>query len=257
MKHSGIIAGILFVLFLMTVTACGGGGGTNGTDGTTGGSFTSIRMEAVLEGTSTHIDPSNVFVNEVVRFQLTGVDATNIRVVIPTSNYTLTGSPDGTLDSTGKFTASSSSSGNLGVVHVTFDTIGYQYGVRVVVPQATIAGFARTTEGFPGAGVQINALNSVGTVVGSGFVASDGTIRFSSSATAVKFTANFSIVDPGPSLYYVRQFAYGGKDYSTTIITCTAPLPSLSNGVTTNLATTVVFYRNASGFPPPPPDGCQ
>lgn len=257
MKYSGIIAGILFVLFLMTVTACGGGG-TSGSNGTTSGTFSSIRMEAVTEGTNTPIDPSNVFVNEIIRFRLTGVDSgTNTRVVIPTSNYNLTGSPDGALDSTGMFTASSSSSGNIGVVHVTFDTISYQYGVKVVVPQAVIKGFARTTEGFPGTGVQVNALNSGGTVVGSGFVASDGTIRFSTSATAVKFTTNFGIVDPGPNLYYVRQFAYGGKDYSTTITTCTAPLPSLTNGVTTNLATTVVFYRNASGFPPPPPDGCQ
>ena len=246
---------------LMAITACGGGGtgGTNGTTSTTSttGGFTSIRMEAVLDGTSTAIDPSNVFVNEHVRFELTGLDSTSTRVIITSSGYSLTGSPDGTLDSSGLFTASSTTSGGLGIVHVTLDGTPYSYGVKVVSPEAIIKGFARTTDGYPGAGIQIRALDTSGALVGSGFVASDGTIRFSSPVTAVKFTTNFSIVDGTPPFYYARQFAYAGKDYSTIISTCTAQLPALTVGVASNLATTVVFYRNSSNFPPPPPDGCQ
>lgn len=256
MKHKQFIAGILFVLLMMVIMSCGGGGPGNPTSGGTGG-FTSIRMEAVVEGSNSIVDPSNVFVNELIRFRLTGVDSNSTRVVIPTSGYTLTGSPGGTLDSTGLFTAGSSPTGTAGVVHVTFDSTNFSLGVMVVTPAAIIKGIGRTTEGFPATGVQIKALNAAGATVATGLVAADGTIRMSAPTTAVRFTTNFSLIDSSPPLYYVRQFAYGGFDYSTTIVTCTAPLPPLTNGVASNLTTAVVFYRSSSGFPPPPPSGCQ
>jgi len=255
MKHLQVVVGILFVLFLFTITACGGGGGTNGSNGSTG-SFTSIRMEAVLEGPNTTVDPTNIFVNEVVRFRLTGVNDNFVRVIIPTSGYTLTGSPGGALDSAGLFTASSSGTGNSGAVHVTFDTTNYSLTVKVVTPDAILKGTGRTTEGFPAAGVQIRALNVSGVQVGTGFIATDGTIRMSVPTSAVKFTTDFSNADP-QAKYYVRQFAYGGKDYSPTVVNCTAPLPALTSGLTSNLSTAVVFYRITSGIPPPPPNGCQ
>ncbi len=256
MKHNRVIAGILFVLFMAVITACGGGPGPEPTGSTTG-NFTSIRMEAVVDGPNTTVDPTNVFTNESIRFRLTGLNDSSVRVVIPTSGYTMTGTPGGTLASDGLFTASNSPTGNTGTVRVTFDTLQYTSAVKVVAPEAILKGSARTTENFPGSGVQIKALNAGGATVGTGFVATDGTIRMSVPTTAVRFTTNFSIVDPGPSFYYVRQFAYAGKDYSTIISSCTAPLPALTNGVASNLATTVVFYRSTSGFPPPPPDGCQ
>ena len=256
MKHNQVIVGILFVLFLMVITACGGGGGGgNNTSG--GGPYTNIRMEAVLDGTSTSIDPTNVFPNEQVRFRLTGVDTNSVRVVIPTSDYSLGGTPGGSLDATGLFSASASPNSNTGTVSVVFETLSYNSAVRVVVPQAIISGLGRTTSGVPAKGVQIFALNSVGTVVGTGTIATTGAIRFSAPTSAVRFTANFAAIDPGPNPYYARQFAYAGKDYSTTIASCTAALPPLSNGQTTNLLTNVVFYANSSGFPPPPPNGCQ
>ena len=259
MKHNQVIAGILVALFLLVITACGGGGGpvTTSTTSTTSGSFTSIRMEAVIDNTSTSIDPTNVFVNEQIRFRLTGVDDTSTRVVIPTSNYTLSGTPGGSLDSTGLFSANPSPSGLSGTVAVIFDTLQYTSAVKVVTPAAIITGLGRTTGGVPARGIVINALNGSGTIVGSGIVASTGAIRFSAPTTAVRFTASFIPIDPGPNPYYARQFAYGGKDYSTTIASCTAPLPALTNGVASNLTTNVVFYANSSGFPPPPPNGCQ
>jgi hypothetical protein len=258
MKHNQVIAGVLFVLFLMVITACGGGGGgTSGGNGSTsGGPYTGIRMEALLDGTTTTVDPTNIFVNEHVRFRLTGVDPTNVRVVIPTSNYTLTGSPGGTLDSNGLFVAASSPTGFTGSVRVVFDALQYTLPTKVVVPLAVVTGFGRTTAGAPGNGILINCLNAGGAIVATGRVASDGTIRISVPTTAVRFTADFSAIDHGSVLYYARQFAYAGKDYSTTIASCTAPLPALTNGVASNLATSVVFYVNSSGTPPPPPDGC-
>jgi hypothetical protein len=252
MKHNQVIAGILFALLMVVIVACGGGGGP-----TTGGTFTSIRMEAIINGTSTSIDPTNIFTNEQIQFRLTGVDENSLRVVIPTSGYSLTGTPGGTLDSNGLFSAGSSPTGFTGTVKVTFDSVQYTTAAKVVVPDAVIAGLGRTTSGAPAKGVQIWALNSSGTVVGTGTVATTGAIRFSVPPTAVRFTTSFAAIDPGPNFFYVRQFAYGGLDYSTTIAGCTAPLPTLTSGVTSVLSTNVVFYAISSGTPPPPPDGCQ
>jgi hypothetical protein len=260
MKHNQVIAGFLFALFLLVITACGGGGpGTTSTTSTTSttGTFTSIRMEALINGTSTSIDPTNIFVNEQIKFRLTGVNDSSVRVVIPTSGYSLSGTPGGSIDSTGLFSASSSPTGLSGTVSVTFDTLQYTSAVKVVTPAAILVGLGRTTSGAPAKGVQIRALNSGGSVVATGTIATTGAIRMSVPTSAVRFTANFAAVDSVPPLYYARQFAYGGKDYSTTIASCTAPLPALTNGVASNLLTDVVFYANSSGFPPPPPDGCQ
>lgn len=262
MKHNRVIAGIFFLLCLVLMSvgtsSCGGGsGGTDGTNGSTGGPYTSIRMEAVPNAGGTAVDPTNIFVNEQIRFRLTGVNTSNIRVVIPTSNYSMTGTPGGTIDSTGLFTAAAAPTGNSGTVRVNFDATVYSLPVQVVAPQAILVGTGRTTENFPGAGIQVNALNSSGAIVASGFISTSGTIRMSVPTTAVRFTTNFSIVDVGPNFYYVRQFAYNGFDYSTTIASCTAPLPPLTNGVTTSLLSSVVFYRASNGFPPPPPNGCQ
>ena len=138
-----------------------------------------------------------------------------------------------------------------------FDGAQYSSTIRVVQPDAILTGLGRTTDGFPGGGIQIKALNSGGTTVATGLIASDGTIRMSVPTSAVLFTTNFALIDPGPQFYYARQFAYNGKDYSTVITTCTAPLPPLTSGVASNLATSVVFYANTSNFPPPPPDGCH
>ena len=258
MKHNRVIAGVLFVLFMVVIMACGGGGPGPGTDnGTTSGTFSQIRMEAVQSIAGTTVDPSNIFVNEQIQFRLTGLDSTLNRVVIPTSGYSLTGTPGGALDSTGLFVANSSPSGSTGTVRVTFDGIQYSTIARVVTPAAILTGTGRTTDNFPARGVQIQALDSGGAIVATGLVASDGTIRMSVPTTAVKFTTNFQLVDPSSPFYYVRQFAYAGKDYSTIITNCTAPLPALTNGAASNLLTALVFYRNASSFPPPPPDGCQ
>lgn len=257
MKHNQVIAGILFVLFMLVITACGGGG-TGGTDGSTsGGPYTSIRVEAVIEGTSTSIDPTNIFTNEHIQFRLTGVDINSTRVVIPTSGWTLSGNPGGSITTAGLFTANASPSGSSGTVSVNFDFTNYSTSVRVVTADAVIVGVGRTTTGAPARGVQILALNGAGNVVATGTISSTGAIRMSAPPTAVRFTTSFTAIDPGPTFFYARQFAYGGKDFSTAIASCTAPLPVLTSGVASNLATDVVFYANSSGFPPPPPDGCQ
>lgn len=204
------------------------------------------------------IDSTNIFASELVQFRLTGIDEGTIgnpRVVIPNTTWTMTGSPAGTLQSNGLFQANATGSLAVGTIRSTYDGFTYSAGVKVLTPQAILTGVGRLQNGFPTRGVIIKCLNAAGTVVGQGVVAADGTIRLSTSTAAVKFTADFSSVDPA-AVFYVRQFAYNGFDYATSVPGCTAPTPALTNGSTTSLASDVVFYSSSGGFPPPPPNGC-
>ncbi|MBI1331909.1 MAG: hypothetical protein JST12_17895 [Armatimonadetes bacterium] len=253
MKNHRVVAGVLFALLIIVLSACGGGGGGGGTTGYVG-PITSIRLEAIVEGTSTVVDPSNIFVNEQVRFRLTGIDEGTIgqpRIVLPSGAWTLTGTPGGTLASDGLFSANSTPTGFFGTAKATFESINYTSSVRVVAPEAIMVGHGRLTNGNPTPNVQIQALNSSGTVVATGLVGADGTIRMSVPTTAVAFTTAF------PSDYYVRQFSFAGKDYATTVNGCFAPLPTFTLGQTTSMSTDVVFYSTFDTSPPPPPDGCS
>lgn len=257
MKHRFTLW-IAVVALVSTIIACGGSGGTTPpVDNTI---YVSVRAEAVLVSTGASVDASNIFVGEQVQFRLTGVDSTNTsgpRVVIPNTTWRMTGSPGGSLSSSGVFTAGSTAGTSNATVTSTYQTNDYSLLTRVVAPQAVIRGRGRLTDGRPTARIQILALNSTGGIVATGNVSSDGTIRMSVPTTATRFTADFSGVDP-TATFYVRQFFYNGFDYSTVINNCTAPLPTgLTNGSVTNLASDLVFYLNSGGPPPPPPSGCN
>lgn len=264
MKQNRIIAGIIFVMLLALIVACGGGGGTPGTTGTTAttgivGPVTGVRLEAVTEGTSTIVDPTNIFASEVVRFRVTGIDTGQTgspRVVLPGTTFNLSGNPGGTIQSNGLFTASATPTGSFGQVTTSYSGTSYASSVRVVAPQAIVQGTAIINTGQIPAGVQIQALDVSGTVVATGLVSSGGTIRLSTPTSAVRFTINFNLVDPSNGYYY-RQFKYNTKDYSTLIPDCTAVLPALTSGVTSNFASQVLFYASSSSTPPPIVNGCS
>jgi hypothetical protein len=247
---------IAAVTILLVITACGGGGASVPTPNP--GPFVSVRIEAVLTTGSSSVDASNIFPKEAVTFRLTGIgqnDTTQTRVTIPTTGWTSTGTIGGTLSTNGSFVANDTPPGSSGTVKITYDGSNYSLLTRVVQPEAILKGKGRLTDGRPTAKITIQALNSSGNVVAFGNVAADGTIRMSVPTNATRITADFSGVDPGAT-FYVRQFFYNTKDYSTLISGCTAPLPALTNGVTTNLLSDIVFYQNSGGPPPPPPSGC-
>jgi hypothetical protein len=249
---------IAIVALISTIVACGGSGpGTPPIDSTV---YVSVRAEAVLASTGAAVDASNIFTGEQIQFRLTGVnsvDTAGPRVVIPNTTWRMTGTPGGTLSSSGVFTAGGSAGTSNATVTSTYQSNDYSLLTRVVAPQAVIRGRGRITDGRPAARIQVLALNSSGSIVATGNVASDGTIRMSVPTNATRLTTDFSGVDPSAT-FYVRQFFYNGFDYSTVINSCTAPLPTgLTNGVTTNLASDIVFYLNSGGPPPPPPSGCN
>jgi hypothetical protein len=258
------IAAILFVVMSLVLIACGGGGGpatgtTTGDCPTVIGPLTSIRLEAVQEGTSTVVDPTNIFVNEQIRFRMSGIDTGAVgqpRVNLCATGFTLTGAAGGSLATNGAYTAPPTASPDLGTVRVTYSGTTYTSAIRTVVPQAILAGrvILSTGAGAPRIGVQ--GVNAAGTVIATGITGADGTIRMSIPTAAVKFSLDFSGVDPNAT-FYVRQFTYNNRSYSTVVIGCVAPLPTLTTGVTTNLLSNVLVFPAAGSNPPPPPDGCQ
>jgi hypothetical protein len=254
------LATTLAICFLaLLIIACGGGGG-GGTSGTTSGPFSSVRIEAVLSGTETMIDPNNVFPSETVQFRITGIDesvASRPRINLNATGFTLVGSESGgTLTTSGLFAAGSLPGTATGTVQVTYSGSLFTSPVRVVAKDAVLTGLVRLTSGTPAPRVQIRALSSALSVVATGFTAPDGTFRMSLPPTATKFTVNFDTADPTRT-FYVRQFAYNAKDYSTSISSCVAPLPALTTGSTTALLTAISVYQLLPNNPPPPPNGCQ
>jgi hypothetical protein len=253
------ITRVLFALLCVALIACGGSGGPDLPDSGGVGPFSSIRLEAHLDGTTTVIDPTNIFVGEKVKFKLTAIDGGvvgNPRITLNINNWSMTGSPGGTLSANGTYTGSSSASASTGTATASVEGLTFTTGVRVVQPQAVITGKIRLTTGQGVSKLQIQALDASANIIATGLSGADGVIRMSLPTSATKFNVNFSIADPGV-IYYIRQFAYSGKDYSPGVTGCVAPLPTLTNLAITPLASDIAIYQASPTFPPPPPNGCS
>ncbi|MEI7576590.1 MAG: hypothetical protein WCK51_06840 [Armatimonadota bacterium] len=253
------ITRVMFALLCVVLLACGGGGPK--TDDNLGGvgPFSSLRMEVRLESTNAIIDPTNIFVGERVKFRITAIDGGvvgNPRITLNVNNWSLSGAPGGTLAPDGTYTGSGTASSSTGIATATADGLTFTTGVRVVQPQAVITGRIRLTTGQGASKLQIQAIDAAANVVATGLSGADGYIRMSLPTTAKKFSVDFSIADP-TLIYYIRQFAYNGKDYSPGISGCVAPLPTLTNLVTSPLITDIAIYQASPTFPPPPPNGCS
>lgn len=253
------ITRVLFALLCVVLIACGGGGGT--TDGGSGGvgPFSSIRLEAVLDGTTTQIDPTNIFLGEKVKFKLTAIDGGvvgNPRVTLNVNNWSMSGTPGGTLSSNGSYSGSATPSPSVGTATASAEGLTFTTSVRVVQPRAVLTGKIRLTTGQGVSKLQIQALDPSLNIVATGLSGADGVIRMSVPTNATKFNVDFSIADP-TVIYYIRQFAYSGKNYSTGVSGCVAPLPTLVNLMTSPLASDIAIYQANPNFPPPPPDGCS
>ena len=216
-------------------------------------------MEVVLDGTTTVIDPTNIFVGEKVKFKLTAIDGGvvgNPRVTLNINNWTMTGAPGGTLTSNGSYSGSGIASPSTGIATASFEGLTFTTGVRVVQPQAILTGKIRLTTGQGVSKLKIQVLDPALNIVAEGLSGADGVIRMSVPTNATKFNVDFSVADP-TVIYYIRQFAYNGKDYSPGVSGCVAPLPALTNLATSALVGDIAIYQASPTFPPPPPDGCS
>ncbi|MER3496777.1 MAG: hypothetical protein C4320_08445 [Armatimonadota bacterium] len=231
---------------------CGGGGTPD--PGVDISRLSNVRIDAVLSSGQV-VDPGGIFPGETVRFRLTGINDAGVRVFANVSGFTgAVPSGVGTLFTNGTFVARNP--GGPFPISVTVGGTRYTTDVQVRAVQAIVTGRIRSVNGLPASRIIIRAYNSSGVEVGSGASATDGTFRLSLPTSAVRFSLDFSAVDPN-ARSYVRQFSFSGMDYSTQVVGCTARLPALTNGVQTTLSSDVVVYLLNVNAPPPPPDGCN
>lgn len=118
-------------------------------------------------------------------------------------------------------------------------------------PDSTIVG--RVVSNFNGLGignVTVKFLNASNVQVGTAVSRSTGWFDAIIPSSAVRFTLVSSTIPSG----YFKIFTYNGDGYSTLISTCTAPLPTITDGV----QTTLPQYVRLAGQnePPPSPSGC-
>jgi hypothetical protein len=246
----------LLLVVLVLAVACGGGGGGNNTPPPPQGT---IKAEAVLAGTPSQIvDPKNIQVGETIQFEVVSYSASNVRTVLSSSNWTTTdnGATVGTLSSTGVLTTSASANS---IFTATGTAGGKQYSINYEVRpvQAIVTGTVIDSNGNAAPNVRVNFLNSLGTIVASSTTAQNGSLWASVPTSATQFNLDKSTLIVG---VYFKSFVYAGHRYTALISTCNAPLPALTNGVTTSLSVITIDAAMTLGqnnAPPPPPDGCS
>jgi hypothetical protein len=239
---------------------CGGGGGGSGTTTTTGTTTgLSIRAEAALAGNpSQPIDPLNIQAGESVQFQIVGYDVNRVRTILASSNWTTNdnGNKAGVLQPDGSFSATAPTGATIYTASGVSGGKTYTESYRVRPVQALVTGFVMDSNGFGASHVAIVFFGPAGAEIGRAIVQSDGSFR----ASVPNFAARFSLDSATmPKQFYYKSFVFQTKRYSTLVSSCTAPLPALSNGVTTPIGTVTIDAAETNGTPnppPPPPNGC-
>jgi len=224
----------VFVLLCLTFLACGGGGGGGG-----GG------------GLSVNLQPASATVgrNGQVNFTATVSNASNPDVTWSASTGSITPTGVGTATYTAPNAAATAT---VTATSVEDNTKSDSSTVTVVVGVATVTGkVVRSGSSLGLANVIIEFRDAGGATVAT--VTTNGSGNFSAGVptTATRFHVRNSTV---PSGYY-KQYTYDGLRYTTLETTCSAPLPSLSEGTSTALASEIAFSPT-SNPPPPPPNGC-
>ena len=252
----------LFVLLavLIVAIACGGGGGGGGTgvtDGSDGG-FVTVRAEATQAGNTGHqVDATNIQVGQSITFVVAGYDSSNVRTILTSTNWTTTdnGNTVGTLSADGSFSATAASNSTFTATGSANGTT-YSINYKVHPVQATATASLIDQNGAPAANVKVLFYNGANVVVASATSAFDGSLTASVPTSAVRFN-----IDPTtlPTSLYFKSYKLHGLRYSALITSCTAPLPALTNGVSTNIGAIIIDVLMTGGIvnpPPPPPDGC-
>jgi hypothetical protein len=215
---------------------------------------TGLQMAASVSGTI--VDPENIQVGDVVALTLAGVGLNGEVVQASVSSWSTT-APGSVATLSGSTLTATGPSGT-SIYELRANALGRAHTaiLRIKPVQALVFGRVRTTGGALVAGARVRFFNAGGSEVGRVRSNPDGTFRASVPTTAVTFHLDVDEIDPSATVYF-RQFAYGPKDYSIAIDTCRAPLPALTNGVSTALPNDILLYRQGPGvLPPPPPDGC-
>ena len=196
---------------------------------------------------------STVAVGRTLNFTATVTGTANQNVTWTTTN--------GTIVSTGANTARYTAPATVGVAKVRATSVANtsRFAEANVAISASVGNNAIVTGRVVNqasstgvAGVSVLFLNSSGVSVAQATTTANGTFSAQVPVTATRFHLDSASISAG----FYKSYEYNTKRYSALISTCSAPLPTLTAGVTSALPTNIEIPP-ASGPPPPPPNGCQ
>ncbi|MBI5706526.1 MAG: hypothetical protein HZC36_06005 [Armatimonadetes bacterium] len=232
MRHSWPVLFPLLCLLALLLLGCGGGGSPSPGGG----------VSISLTPTSATVGP-----NGQVDFVATVTGSANQEVSwsAPTGSFNATGVGKAT------YTASTLST-TVTAASIADPTKFKTASVTVVANQATLKGRVQQNDTAGGiSGVVIDFYNIGGTVIGTATTNASGNFTLAIDPSAVTFQLRPASISSG----YYKAYKYNVKHYTPLELACRAPIPTLTAGTTTNLATPIVLSRTYEA-PPPPPDGC-
>lgn len=234
---------IAFAVATALLASCGGGGTTTVTPGGPG-----ARVEALQAGLP--VDLNNLQVGDSVQIIVANYDSSNVRTTVVPSGVTKddAGAISTLSGSTLTATATSGTSYNLSV-QSSLGSFSVPFKVKPV--QARVKGTViQSGTSLPLRGVTVRFYTSTLVEVASATSQYDGSFNASVPTSTTVFTIDATTLGKG----YNKQFGFNTKYYLTGL-SCAASLPTLTSGVTTNLATPLTLFPGSAG-PPPPPTGC-
>ncbi len=202
-------------------------------------------------GVSVNLSPSSTTVgrNGQVNFVATVSNATNQNVTWAISA--------GSINPTGVGTATFTAPNAAASVSVTATSVedpskSDSSTVTVVVGVATVTGrILRSGSSLGLANIVVEFRDNTGATVATATSNSSGNFSAAVPTAAVRFHLRNSTMPAG----YYKQFNYDSMRYATTIATCSAPLPALTEGQSSALNTNITVAPTSQP-PPPPPNGC-
>lgn len=255
-------------LFAAAMIGCGGGGsggGTTGTTGTTGtsGSGGSLPvpgqyLEFVgLTRLNEPLDPLNLQVGDQIQCTVSNYDGVGNRTVLNASGFTVVGAGSGFVSITpqGRLTITGNPGGFFQIQAVAVINGSTRvFSQDCFIPTATTVVTGKvlaTGTNAPVDYVQVEFFEGANRV-GGALTMKGGNFAGRVPATATRFSIKASTI---PNTVFYRGLRYASRNYTVSDVTCLAPLPNLTAGVSNPLAANPFIPRIVDG-PPPPPDGC-
>ncbi|MDX2064537.1 MAG: hypothetical protein SFX74_02220 [Fimbriimonadaceae bacterium] len=234
----------------LTLLACGGSGGGGGGTTPPDPTITSIVIE-LRTADGFVVDPLQIRTGETLVARRWGRDAAGAVTEVPTTDFSTTAAGSvATITSAGAFTAVGANSGTFQIrAGDGAQTLNFRVSGGAV---ARVRGQVRNDDNQGVPGVRVATYTSGGTVTGGMFTGSNGSFQLNVPTTTTGFLLDMETI---VSRYY-NQFGYGSNEYSVVCPDFRAPVPALTNGVTTALPGTPIITRKVAGTPPPPPPDC-
>lgn len=239
MNHK--VLGAAFVAFLLAVVfGCGGGGG-GGNVGPTTTTTTTGTVKVTISPSKITLPPGGSTTFTASVSDGTGVNFTKSAGTLVVNGLTATYTAPAVA---GQDTVTATSTEQPTVAATAIITVSSVSGTT-----ATISGTVDDQNGAI-AGVTVLFYNSAGTEVATATTNAHGAFTATVPTSAKSFNLEASTIN---TVNDYSEFEFNNNWYSSTIVGCNAPLPTLTGGESLTLSD-IFLYSTAN--PPPPPPNC-